>query len=244
MTAGGEASNAAAAAKAPEDVRYIGAISGCYSLDGRAKTAEGHAQLFACRTVSVSTQEILLIAPVAGTEGEWLSARFDQIGSFRGQSGRRIPDGFAMTFSATPGERAKLGAKLKWLKKRSIQATVEHRSGLRRAPHDPRSVLLLPDNMTLGCFIIDVSRSGVAVSADILPDIGAPIAVGTLVGHVVRRFASGFAVEFAVIQDANGLEERLMIQPRARNAVLADLRALVGTVAAQNEAAPLGNSSR
>lgn len=244
MNTGREAPNAAATAKAPDDIRYIGAVSGCYRLMSRDKAADGHGQVFACRTVSISTREVLLIAPVAGSEGDWLSARFDHIGLFNGQVGRRIPDGFAMTFAATPGERAKLAARLTWLKKRSMHAAVEHRAAQRRVPHDPQSVLLLPDNTTLGCFIIDLSRSGVAVSADIVPDIGAPIAVGTLVGNVARHFESGFAVKFAAIQDAKGLEERLRIQPRARNAVLGNLRALVATVAGQNKAARLGTNSQ
>jgi len=54
----------------------------------------------------------------------------------------------------------------------------------------------LRDGTTLSCFVIDVSPSGVAVSADVEPEIGTRLAVGQAVGHVVRRFNEGFAVQF------------------------------------------------
>jgi hypothetical protein len=61
--------------------------------------------------------------------------------------------------------------------------------------------LLLADGTAVTCFAIDVSPSGVAVSADIDVEIGTRLAVGRTVGQVVRRFEEGFAVQFDQLQD-------------------------------------------
>lgn len=213
--------------KLSDDVRFIGTVNGYYILASREKTVEGQAQVIHCRAVSISAREAVLIAPVIGIDGEWLAARFDHLGLLKGQIARRTADGFAMTFATTDLERTKLAAQIGWLKKRSMHLASEQRALRRWRPRDPRSVILPPNNETVGCFLIDLSRSGVAVSADLVPETGAPIAMGTLVGHVARLFDSGFAVQFAEIQEANGLEERLGIHPRARKTVLLKLRDLV-----------------
>ena len=65
----------------------------------------------------------------------------------------------------------------------------------------------------MDCFVIDISTSGVAVSADVQPEIGTPLAVGSLVGRVVRHLDDGFAVQFVQVVDADGLEQKLVTHP-------------------------------
>ena len=67
----------------------------------------------------------------------------------------------------------------------------------RVVPKNPMATILLADGSLTSCLVIDFSDSGVAVSADLYPELGTPLAVGKMVGRVVRRFAEGFAVEFA-----------------------------------------------
>ena len=66
----------------------------------------------------------------------------------------------------------------------------------------------------LGCFVIDMSATGAAVSADIQPEIGSPLAVGRSVGRVIRHFREGFAVKFIRPVERNYLEH-LIIRPNA-----------------------------
>ena len=136
-----------------------------------------------------------------------------------------LADGFVMSIAASEARLAKLAATIGWLKRRTMHSVVDRREHRRIQPRNPRSVILFPDNSTLSCFIIDYSLSGVAVSADVTPAIGAPIAVGTLVGQVIRLLDRGFAVRFAGLQESEGLEDRLGIHPGERNAVLARLSA-------------------
>ncbi len=63
----------------------------------------------------------------------------------------------------------------------------------------------------LECFVIDISASGAAVSADVVPDVGTILAIGQVPGKVVRHFAEGFAVKFKQTQRAN-LVEKLVIR--------------------------------
>jgi hypothetical protein len=49
----------------------------------------------------------------------------------------------------------------------------------------------------------------VAVSADLYPALGTPLAVGKMVGRVVRRFAEGFAIEFTEKTPLGEVERRL-----------------------------------
>ena len=84
---------------------------------------------------------------------------------------------------------------------------VDARKQQRVVPEDPHTTLLLADGTALTCFAIDVSPSGVAVSADLDVEIGTRLAVGRTVGSVVRRFDEGFAVQFDQLQEPTRLEE-------------------------------------
>jgi hypothetical protein len=71
-------------------------------------------------------------------------------------------------------------------------------------------VLTFADRTRQQCFIIDVSASGAAISADVRPPIGTPLAVGKVVARVVRQFDDGFAVQFIELQDLDQLEQKLI----------------------------------
>jgi hypothetical protein len=68
------------------------------------------------------------------------------------------------------------------------------------------------------CFVIDISQSGVAVSAEIWPELGTPMAIGKLVGRVVRYLDVGFALRFMQLQELEQLEI-LMAPPAAEETV-------------------------
>jgi hypothetical protein len=69
---------------------------------------------------------------------------------------------------------------------------------------------MLADGSVRGCFVIDMSASGAAVSADLTPQLGDVLAVGKIVGRVVRLFAEGFAVRFIELQDPDALPHLLL----------------------------------
>ena len=117
------------------------------------------------------------------------------------------------------GERERFASKLTWLEKKQTDPAVrDQRAQARIIPESPHSTLTFADGATAGCFVIDVSVAGAAVSADVQPEIGTPLAVGACVGRVVRLLELGFAVEFVEQQNPEHLE-RLVVRPTPLMAV-------------------------
>jgi hypothetical protein len=53
--------------------------------------------------------------------------------------------------------------------------------------------------------------SGAAVSADTVPDIGTIMAIGSVVGKVVRHFPDGFAIQFIQRQHSDNVETMVVL---------------------------------
>ncbi|ODT13177.1 MAG: hypothetical protein ABS35_38490 [Kaistia sp. SCN 65-12] len=190
------------------DIRFIGALMGRYLLASR-KNRSHRVQVFACRLQSISPQLMVASAPVLGAPGEELSANFEPFGSVRGRVERLIDGGFSMAIETTAEERDLLIKRIGWYKKRVFHGVADKRAHRRVMPRDPRSTILFADGTRLPCLIIDMSRSGAALSADVQPELGTPLAVGRVVARVVRWLDVGFAVQFMVEQEPDRLEDRL-----------------------------------
>jgi hypothetical protein len=103
--------------------------------------------------------------------------------------------------------REKLSTKLTWLEGRLQDPAIrDARKSARIIPASPHSTLTLADGTIHGCFVIDMSVSGVAVSAQLQPEIGTPLAVGSCIGRVVRLLPDGFAVKFVEMQNRHYLD--------------------------------------
>jgi len=189
------------------DVRYVGPINGCYTLSRHRDIETGGIEVFACRTQSISAAAAAILAPVPGAPGEAVTARFDGVGIVQGSVDRLTKDGFVFQIAASDEDRAKLAAKIDWLKQKSVRKQEEHRAHKRFQPRDPRSTIRLASGEVLRCFVIDLSRSGAAVSCQHAPEIGERLTLATLACHVVRRLRVGFAVQFEIAQEGEGFEQ-------------------------------------
>lgn len=194
------------------DVRFIGAMAGRYALPNRRLSTDEKVAVYACRLCSISTRILVAVGPVVGKEGETVTTHFDEFGILRGRIARRLPSGFALELMLSDADRDKLGAKIEWQKKRVHLQVPDKREHKRILPRDPRSVITLADGNRVPCFIIDLSQSGVAVSAPIWPDLSTPMAVGKVVGRVVRYLDVGFALQFMELQSPDNIET-LMLPP-------------------------------
>src|SRR5579864_142396 len=155
------------------EIRVDIRIGGKFSLANK-RDAKGDRRKFACRTINISQSAIVLAAPVAGAIGERVIAYFEEFGELNGAIIRVFDGGFAMKLVAKPRDRAKYRDKLLWLKESQNLKVSDRRRHKRIIPQEPRSTLILSDGRILECFIIDMSASGAAVSADIVPSIGTP----------------------------------------------------------------------
>lgn len=188
------------------DVRYICSVPGRYGLSQQRHDPHGRIAVFACRLRSISTQMAVMTGPVAGRPGDRVVAHFDQFGIVRGLVARQLPSGFVLKLQLDDIERNKLGAKISWHKKHALGVLPDRRAHKRIIPREPRTLITLGDGKQVPCFVIDISQSGVAVSADLWPAIGTPMAVGKLVGRVVRYLDVGFALQFMQVQELDQLE--------------------------------------
>jgi PilZ domain len=164
---------------------------------------------FPCQVVNMSPGGMALVAPVAGAPGERVIAYVDHLGRLEGHIARLLPNGFAMTISATARKRDKLAAQLTWLANRHLLDSPEDRRHGRIVPRNPMSQLIMPNGINIACRIIDMSQSGAGIATDQRPPIGALVTIGKIQGRVVRHLEDGFAIEFTRLQHPDFLEDNI-----------------------------------
>lgn len=188
------------------------AIGGHYTL-ANWFDAQGKPRTFACRTSRVSPFRMMVAVPVVGRVGDRITSYFGDFGKLDGHISDITSGSFLLELAMTTSMREKLATKLSWLdKKQKDPAVRDSRTHSRIIPASSHSTLTFADGSTRSCFIIDMSASGAAVSADVQPPIGTPLAVGACVGRVVRILPHGFAVKFVEQQARNELD-RLIVRP-------------------------------
>lgn len=146
---------------------------------------------------SVKTMEI--DSDVAVTYGDRIIGYFYTIGRIEGRVIRIKPKSFVIELVTTLVKRDRLAGQLIWLANRDILNLPEDRRHDRVVPNDPRiSVrnLAMAHLEPANGHIIDVSRSGAAISIRGDFQKGDEIIVGTTPARVVRVFDGGVAVEF------------------------------------------------
>jgi len=167
---------------------------------------QGKLRTFACRTTRVSPFRMMVDVPVVGKIGDRLKSYFRDFGKFDGLISDATAGSFLLELEMTRSMRENLASKLTWLEKKQNEPTIpDLRKDARIIPASPHSTLTLADGATHECFVIDMSVSGVAVSAQVQPEIGMPLAVGACIGRVVRLLPDGFAVKFVEQQNRHDL---------------------------------------
>jgi hypothetical protein len=192
-----------------KEKRFIISVPGRYALASRW-TSHGERRQFLCRAVNISASAIALAAPVSGPLQERVLAEMDSLGKMQGRIIRSLSRGFVMSIDTSEEDRAKLIKRVEWLDKHKALEVDDRRRHSRFVPRSPHSRLILADGTVMSCFVVDLSESGAAVSAEIDPEIGTVLAVGSVVGRVVRRFAGGFALEFASVQPRDSVEDMVI----------------------------------
>ncbi|MCC7348843.1 MAG: PilZ domain-containing protein [Variibacter sp.] len=190
------------------DVRVVMNAPGRYTLSTR-RDSVGVLREFACRALNMSPTGVYLSAAILGPVGDRVVAHITNFGKVTGRIAHVARDGFGVQFQLSSKERTALTGKLLWYERYRKAEVVDQREHGRTIPKTPLSALTLADGRRLSCFVIDVSPSGIAVSADLVPEIGMIMAVGSLIGRVVRVFPEGFALKFVEEQERGALERRL-----------------------------------
>jgi hypothetical protein len=188
------------------DVRVIINLPGRYWLVPSGSPRDEMRQ-FACRAINISAQAVALTVPVQGSPGQLVLAEIEHFGKLHGQIARLVSNrGFVMRIEANDEAREKFVDKIDWLERHKNLEVSDRRKQARFAPRNPHSTLLFADGSMRTCFVVDLSVTGAAISGDIVPDVGTVIAVGKIVGRVVRHLEAGFAVKFEEVQDRANVE--------------------------------------
>jgi hypothetical protein len=176
-----------------------------YGPDGKIRT-------LACRSTRVSPYRMIVDVPVVGRIGDRITSHFGEFGEFEGSVSDTRNGSILLELEMTPERRQWMADKLAWLEKTRQDPQIQDaRQDARFVPQASHTTLTMADGKVSTCFIIDMSATGVAVSSEVQPEIGTPLAVGSLVGRVVRIFETGFAVKFVEKQAVNDLS-RLIIR--------------------------------
>jgi hypothetical protein len=147
--------------------------------------------------------------------GDRITPHFRDFGRLDGFISDTIDGGFLLELDLTKPTREEFAGKLSWLvakqKNPSIGAKRKHPRFIPACPH---STLTFADGTVHDCLVIDMSVSGIAVSAHVQPQIGTPLAVGACIGRVVRLLPDGFTVKFVEIQNRDDLDQLIARTPQ------------------------------
>jgi hypothetical protein len=190
------------------------AVDGSYTLPNWYDP-KGKLRTFACRTNRVSPFRMMVDVPVVGKVGDRLTTYFRDFGKFDASISETRAGSFLLDLEMTRPMREKLARKLTWLERKRKEPKIpDLRRDARIIPVSPHSILTLADGGIHGCFVIDMSLSGVAVSAQVQPPIGMPLGVGACVGRVVRHLPDGFAIKFVEPQNRHDLDRLIARAPQ------------------------------
>ncbi|WP_291863263.1 PilZ domain-containing protein [Bradyrhizobium sp.] len=177
----------------------------------------GKLRTFACRTTRVSPFRMMVEVPVVGKKGDRLTSYFPDFGKFEGHISDIRTGEFLLELEMTRSMRERFASKLTWLEQRQKNPAIrDGRKDARIIPVSPHSTLTLADGSVHPCFLIDMSASGAAISAELQPPVGTPLAVGACIGRVVRLLPEGFAVRFVSMQNRQELD-RLLCRSRPKS---------------------------
>ena len=147
------------------------AVGGRYSL-ANWYDPQGNRREFACRTSRVSPFRMMVSVPVVGKVGDRVTSYFGDFGKLDGLISDTVAGSFLLELAITKDKREQLASKLTWLEKQRKDPTIrDGRTQSRIIPANPHSSLVLADGTTLGCFVVDYSASGVAVSRGNRPQL-------------------------------------------------------------------------
>ena len=142
--------------------------------------------------------------------GEHIIAYIEEIGRVEGDVSEFGADAFLVSFTVPSSKRDKIAAKLNWMQNQDEEGTENQRQHTRHEPRDTNTILTLPDGRTYECEILDISLTGAAIKAPVIPSIGTQVTLGKTSGTVTRIHECGVGVEFVQPLDEPELQRQIV----------------------------------
>ena len=164
---------------------------------------------YACRVKHITTERAEVHSDAEVAEGEHIVAYLDDLGRIEGDVVEIAEGCFTLKLTLSPAGRERLTRKIDWVQRKARGEGVEKRRFERFRPREAKSCIVMADGREYPCEIIDISVSGAAVKAGVLPAVGSVVSLGKTRGRVVRHFEEGFAVEFVRLLPMEQLKEKI-----------------------------------
>ena len=188
------------------DPRIVVSLPGQFWLGGK-RDERGVIRPFTGRAINISTDEVALVGPAQTWVGDTMSAEIQHFGRLEGNIIRLLGEqAIVMGIEATASQRRNLASKIAWVEKFTNHDVADGRTDQRFFPKNPVSILILADGSCIPCLIANLSTIGAAITSDLRPKLGAVLALGRIVGRVIRHHDDGFAVRFIENQDRRKIE--------------------------------------
>lgn len=175
--------------------RVIMSLAGTCQL-AALRDETGKRREYPCRAINMSSRALMVAAPVRATMGDGAIAYVPTFGKLSGRVIRVLDGGFVMSLMVNEAQRQRIVRRLAWMQDHQAHDTRDLRQHVRIVPREPYGRLTFADGSCLSCLVMDMSVTGAALSADVVPEIGTLLAVGRVPARVCRHFPEGFAVAF------------------------------------------------
>jgi hypothetical protein len=161
-----------------------------------------------CRVARLTIDTADFLSDTVVPFGMPIVAYLGDLGRVIGVVSQRVEGGFSVKFTMSGTARDKFAAKLK--QRDGDKAAGAHPDRAPRfSPTQTKSHIALSDGRIYPCEVLDISLSGAAVKADIMPTLGTYVALGKMRGRVVRYTDQGMAIEFVKPLDRTSLAAQL-----------------------------------
>lgn len=171
-------------------------------------TFDGSRRL-ACVSQRISADSVTITTTIRTVAGSNLTLEFERFGCFRGKVTRTIGGLIMIDLLMDDAIRRKLRQKISWLEKKRVLDLRERRRFERWAPAAPISTIMASDGSVRPVFVMDVSSGGAAIATSDAPRLGEVVALGRLVGRVVRHIEDGFTLQFNKPVQADEVEKHI-----------------------------------
>jgi hypothetical protein len=164
----------------------------------------------ACQISDLTPDQARFSGAQKAEVGEHVIAYIEEIGRVEGDVTNADADSFLLMFTVPANKRDKIAAKLNWMQNRDEHGTPEMRRHTRHEPRDTNTVLTLPDGRSYECEILDISLSGAAIKAQVIPSIGTQVTLGKTKGTVTRIHECGVGIQFGQLLDEPELQRQIV----------------------------------
>lgn len=164
---------------------------------------------FTCQVRDLSPERATFSCDETPMLGEHIIAYIAEIGRVEGEVSETYGKSFSLNFSIPSSKRDKIAAKLNWMQNRDEQGLEDQRRHARHEPKNSNSVLTLPDGRTFDVEILDISMSGAAIKAPVIPSIGTQVTLGETRATVTRTHECGVGIEFSQELEEPDLKDQI-----------------------------------